>query len=63
MYVGKTVRAPARPVVTRTADSKHGPTREEQELLNCEVHINFGELGIHKGYIAGAGYGCGGGGA
>ena len=55
-YVGKTVRASARSVVTRTADSKHGPTREEQGLLNCEVHTNFGELGIHKGYIADAGY-------
>ena len=50
------VLASARSVVARTTDAKHEPTREEQELLNCEVHTNFGELGIHKGYIADAGY-------
>ena len=35
---------------------KFKPTKEERELLNCEVSTDFGEMGTHKGYIADVGY-------
>ena len=36
---------------------KGSPHRSwSQGGVNCEVHTDFGELGVHKGYIADAGY-------
>ena len=40
----------------RTTKSQQQPTQEEQRLLNCEIHTDFGKLGTHKGYIADVGY-------
>ena len=44
--------ASAKSVYRRTTANKCKPTKEEKELLNCEVSSDFGEMGIHKGYIA-----------
>ena len=51
-YVGKTVAAPAVELTERTTKTENKPTQKEETLLNCEVHTNFGEFGMHKGYIA-----------
>ena len=40
----------------RTTAKRCEPTKEEEELLNCEVSTDFGDMGIHKGYIADVGY-------
>ena len=48
--------ASAKSVYRRTTANKYKPTKEEKELLNCEVSTDFGEMGIHKGYIADVGY-------
>ena len=40
----------------RTTAKQCEPTKEEEELLNCEVSTDFGDMGIHKGYIADVGY-------
>ena len=55
-YIGKTVAVPAKTVDRRITHKKHKLTDEEKELLNCEVHTDFKEMGIHKGYVADAGY-------
>ena len=55
-YIGKTVAVPAKTVDRRITHEKHKLTDEEKELLNCEVHTDFKEMGIHKGYVADAGY-------
>ena len=51
-YVGKTVAVPAVELIERTTKTENKPTQEEEKLLNCEVHTDFGEFGMHKGYIA-----------
>ena len=55
-YIGKTVAVPAKTVDRRITHEKHKLTDEEKELLNCEVRTDFKEMGIHKGYVADAGY-------
>ena len=55
-YVGNTVAAPAKFVHRRTTPKRQKPTKEEKELLNCEVSTDFGDMGVHKGYVADAGY-------
>ena len=55
-YIGKTVAVPAKTIDRRITHDKHKLTDEEKELLNCEVRTDFKEMGIHKGYVADAGY-------
>ena len=55
-YIGKTVAVPAKTIDRRITHKKHKLTDEEKDLLNCEVSTDFEESGIHKGYVADAGY-------
>ena len=58
-YIGTIVSATAKSVYKRTTAKRCEPTKEEEELLNCEVSTDFGDMGIHKGYIADVGYDSG----
>ena len=55
-YIGKLISASVRQLQRRTTPAKNKPTKEEEELLNCEVSTDYHEMGIHKGYIADVGY-------